>query len=201
MQGLAQVLTKHKSRLQLEKEAAKDAVAAAKPAPSKENQLPSYMRPTAAFRHATSDTSGLGENLVVHRSRLERDRDAAKEAAKLGSPRQVHLASSRLLPTTALPAILPGDHTSGNLVPVHAFWSCQTTCPLMRSVPGFSLLWGWQVHVRHRCARLGSAPLQAFDAGGCFKAGRDIERLGSLWRIEGAQIQAGAGEGGGCPAG
>ena len=105
MQGLAQVLTKHKPRLQLETEAAKDAAAAAKLAASKESQLPSYMRPTAAFRHATSDTSSLGENLVVHRSRLERDRDAAKEAAKLASPRQVHLLL-RFLPTPGLPATL-----------------------------------------------------------------------------------------------
>ena len=117
VQGLAQVLTKHKSRLQLEKEAAADAAAAAKPAPARESQLPSYMRPTAAFRHATSDTSSLGENLVVHRSRLERDRDAAKEAAKLGSPRQVRLASSCLLRTTRLLRILPGDQTVASLSP------------------------------------------------------------------------------------
>lgn len=92
MQGLGESLRKHKSKLQLEKEAAARQAGDAA-------TMPSYMRPTAAFRHATGCDLGLQESLVTHRSRLEREKAAfaaRSEAAKQMTPR-----ASRPTPTTA----------------------------------------------------------------------------------------------------
>ena len=88
MQGLSEVLRKHKSRMQLEKEAS-----VAGQAGGRENVVPSYMRPTAAFRHATSNNTSLGDTLVVHQSRLEKEKAAAaKQAESLQStPQSVSL--------------------------------------------------------------------------------------------------------------
>ena len=76
LQGLG-LLVKHKSRLELEKEKAKSGSHAS-------NSIqPGYMRSTAAFRHATQANTGpLEESLVVHKSRLERERDAAIDAPR-----------------------------------------------------------------------------------------------------------------------
>ena len=69
------MLVKHKHRLEAEKERAL--------AGRQTEAMPGYMRPTAASRHAAvHGGSSLGESLVVHKSRLERERDAAMEAAK-----------------------------------------------------------------------------------------------------------------------
>lgn len=55
------------------------------------------MRPTAAFIHATANTSGLGDTLLVHKSRLEREREAALEAApKIAGPPRVRVSVLQL---------------------------------------------------------------------------------------------------------
>ena len=68
------VLLKHKSRLELEKEKAL--------ANKQSNSLPGYMRPTAASRHAAAQGISLADSLQVHKSRLEKDKEAAMEAAQ-----------------------------------------------------------------------------------------------------------------------
>ena len=70
------VLRKHKSKLELEKEKAA--------AHSQNSALPGYMRPTAASRHAAAQGTSLADSLQVHKSRLEKEREAALEA---GHPR------------------------------------------------------------------------------------------------------------------
>ena len=67
------MLRKHKSRLELEKEKAS--------ANKQASALPGYMRPTAASRHAATQAGSLADSLQIHKSRLEKDKEAALEAA------------------------------------------------------------------------------------------------------------------------
>lgn len=73
------MLLKHKSRLEQEKEKALQAKQAGK---SDTAVTPGYMKATAASRHAAAHGSSLAESLLLHKSRLEREREAAIEAAK-----------------------------------------------------------------------------------------------------------------------
>lgn len=77
LQDLGSILIKHKSKLEVEKEKAKAANQ-----PANESQ-PRYMRSTVASRYATQANKGsLEDSLTVHRSRLERERDAARRDPK-----------------------------------------------------------------------------------------------------------------------
>lgn len=87
-QGLGESLRPHKSRLQTEKDAA---AAARRAGDDPYAPLPGYMRPTAAFRHA-HPTEPLGAS-APHRSRLEREKAAARETGANLNPRRVRLSS------------------------------------------------------------------------------------------------------------
>lgn len=79
-------MRRHKSRLELEIEKAVQARLTGK---SDSAVNPGPKRRTTAARHAADHSSGLTESLLVHKSRLERERDAVLQAKQERPPPKV----------------------------------------------------------------------------------------------------------------